>query len=119
MDLNNSENSESMNLDEFSHLVGQNYGIPFNPLPIDNFALVVQNEALINTINVASLEPLSPSTLARVQEHNRLILNSWSTRQDLGPYGGVSASSQGSHGGDPQGEVNSIEAQPIIQGSPL
>ncbi|KAL8103586.1 hypothetical protein AgCh_027966 [Apium graveolens] len=96
-----------MNSKEFSHLVSQNYEISLNPLLVDNFALVVQNEVLINTNNVAFMEPLLPATLAHIQEHNRLIENSGSIRQDLGPIGGNLASSQGSRKGGSQREVNS------------
>ncbi|KAL8135362.1 hypothetical protein AgCh_010131 [Apium graveolens] len=43
-----------MNSEELSHLIGQNYGILFNPLPVDKFALVVQNKASINTDDASS-----------------------------------------------------------------
>lgn len=114
MDLNNSEHSGSMDSDEFSHLLGHNYGNNHVQEPVDNFALLIQDENSLNTNDVAHMEPLSPGTLERIREQNLLILNDVSIRHDHGPVVGASVSSQGSHKGGSSGEIISALKSGVV-----
>lgn len=103
-----------MNSDEFSHLIGNNYGNALHPAPVDNFALVMEEANSLNTNDVMHPEPLSPNTLQRIREQNNLIVNDGSERQDNGPIAGISASSQGSHKGGSPGEIKSTPANVVV-----
>lgn len=97
-----------MDSGEFSHMIGHNYVVAIVSLPQDHFALQHNDEASLHIEDVALLEPLSPNTLARIQEQNLLILNDGFVRQDTGPIIVNSISSQGSHKGGSPGEISSI-----------
>lgn len=74
-----------MNSDEFSHLIGNNYGNVLHQAPVDNFVIAMEEANSLNTNDVMYLEPLSPNTLQRFREQNNLIANDGSEREDIGP----------------------------------
>lgn len=110
MGSHNSEHSGSMNSDEFTNFIGNNYAAP---LP--------QLERSINSEDVMG-EPLSPRTQQRMQEQIQLILNDGTELNATGPT--EEASSKASHGSPPNkvqspAEISSdlrIEGTQVIPG---
>ncbi|KAL8092426.1 hypothetical protein AgCh_034633 [Apium graveolens] len=89
MGSRNSENSGSMNSEEFSNFIGHNYiAPPLLALPAPHHEFLFEE--------VANPLPLSPDTLRRVREDVNLIIAGGSARVEPGPSQDVSRSSKNS-----------------------
>lgn len=86
MGSHNSENSGSVDSDEFAAFIGHNYaGLVLNPPPQVHFEL---DNGSFSSDEVMG-EPLSPWTQQRMREQIQLILDNGSVRNASGPAVGI------------------------------
>lgn len=115
MGSQNLENSTSMDSDEFSNLIGHNYG---QPIPQPLAALHLEEDVNSITMGDVMVHPWSPSTRNCIREEAQLFINEGIIQNESGPSLTETQSMGGSNSASPVNFTMKTLLTQAVSGNP-